>query len=298
MANFTIISSSYGENIKYSTTLGILQRDLGQNEKAPKTLVDTDFIEVELIEHDKRKQYLKAFGGALAGAVLAGGVGAIVGGLAIGNKNDYLIAVTLINGEKMLCCTSPDIYKKIQTGVYKNKTQKFAHPLSVIDPREKDENYLDNKVKQMEEEHKESIALSKKIFKIAGIAFAAICVFVVGLGISKSFSNDEETQNIERNLIKIGKVNSSMYFYDEKSIKRNGDSVRFDLISNEETEGTSALSDVAVNCKTKEVTTYAIRFYEKENATGKVENGPKFEPKTTQVFPNSPVDVARQSVCK
>lgn len=298
MANFTIISSSYGENIKYSKSFGILQRDIGQNEKAPKSLVDTDFIEVELIEHDKRKQYLKAFGGALAGAVLAGGVGAIVGGLAIGNKNDYLITVTLINGEKMLCCTNPDIYKEIQAGVYKNKTQKFANPFSVIDPREKDENYLDNKAKQIEEEHKEGIALTKKIFKLTGMAFAAICLFVVGLGIYASFSDEDTSQNTERNLLKIGKVNSSMYFYDEKSIKRNGQDVRFDLIANEETDGTSMLSDVSVNCKTKEATTYAIRFYDKANATGKVEEGQKFEPQTTKVFPNSPIDVAMQKVCK
>ena len=166
MAKFTIISSSYGENIKYDFTFGVLTRNFGQSEKAPETLVDTDFKEVELIEHDKRKQYGKAFAGALAGAVLTGGVGAVVGGLAIGNKNDYLIAVTLINGKKMLCSTTPDIYKKIQAGVFKNKTRTKANPLSKIDPRPKEEgDYWDNKIKQIEEQNKGNISKTKKIMK-------------------------------------------------------------------------------------------------------------------------------------
>ena len=179
MAKFTIISSSYGENIKYDFMFGVLTRNIGQSEKAPETLVDTDFKEVELIEHDKRKQYGKAFAGALAGAVLTGGVGAIVGGLAIGNKNDYLIAVTLINDEKMLCSTTPDIYKKIQAGVFKNKTRTKANPLSKIDPRPKEEgDYWDNKIKKYEEEHKDSIAKSKKLWK--WILYIIIFWFVAG----------------------------------------------------------------------------------------------------------------------
>lgn len=186
MAKFTIISSSYGENVKYDFTFGVLTRNFGQSEKAPETLVDTDFKEVELIEHDKRKQYGKAFAGALAGAVLTGGVGAIVGGLAIGNKNDYLIAVTLINDEKMLCCTTPDIYKKIQAGVFKNKTRTKANPLSKIDPRPKEEgDYWDNKIKQIEEENKGNISKTKKIMKWIFCGALAWIALIVVLAIVK-----------------------------------------------------------------------------------------------------------------
>lgn len=186
MAKFTIISSSYGENVKYDFTFGVLTRNFGQSEKAPETLVDTDFKEVELIEHDKRKQYGKAFAGALAGAVLTGGVGAIVGGLAIGNKNDYLIAVTLINDEKMLCCTTPDIYKKIQAGVFKNKTRTKANPLSKIDPRPKEEgDYWDNKIKQIEEENKGNISKTKKIMKWIFYGALAWIALIVILAIAK-----------------------------------------------------------------------------------------------------------------
>lgn len=117
-ADLTILASPYGENIVYSRIGDTFERSLASAVKGPDKINISDFAAVEMLSQDKRKLVGKTIGGVAIGTILLGPLGALAGGLMSGNRNVFLLKVTLVNGVEMLCTAKPDAYHAIQSASF------------------------------------------------------------------------------------------------------------------------------------------------------------------------------------
>lgn len=129
-ADFTIITSPFGENIAYKRTGSqpFFERSPYSEVKGPDKINLIDFASIETLSQDKRKLVGKTIGGVAVGTILLGPLGAIAGGLMAGNRNVFLIKVTLVNGIEMLCTAKPDAYQAILAACFARDASKRAAP--------------------------------------------------------------------------------------------------------------------------------------------------------------------------
>lgn len=81
--------------------------------KDKKLSLNDNVASVEVLDDEKTKSLGKAAAGAVAGAVLLGPLGAVLGGMASGNKRNMVVDCKLKDGKAFIAEVDSEGYKKL-----------------------------------------------------------------------------------------------------------------------------------------------------------------------------------------
>lgn len=126
MAYIQFLAGEYGEN-KYKYLKNKDKMHCLTKVVSGKKLFVSDIQSIEVANQENCKKAGGTIAGAVAGGLLFGGVGAIVGGMASGNTQETTLIITFKNGGQALAKVDSEMYSIIQTLLFDRNSFEKKH---------------------------------------------------------------------------------------------------------------------------------------------------------------------------
>ncbi|HFP7647186.1 TPA: hypothetical protein ACHD36_001765 [Campylobacter jejuni] len=126
MAKLKILAGAYAENeyvyIKNRDEMSNITRIMNKEK-----FYISNIASMEVANQDNCKKAGGTIASAVVGGILFGGVGAVVGGMAGGNKQITTVILTYENGSQSLAQADSDMYQILQTMLFDKKSFMLKH---------------------------------------------------------------------------------------------------------------------------------------------------------------------------